>query len=327
MVVVQVWYPADPRPDDNRSLYLGRTTEEARLTADGLAATYGVPSLLLHEVVVARTRSYLDAPPAQSPQRWPVVLFSPGLAGFRAQNTGWAEELASHGFFVVAVDHPYDSAAVVSTDGTVIATTARSTGNRDVDNRATDQLAAVRASDLRFVLTQIEAMEGGQLRSPFAGRVDTQRTAAVGHSVGGAAAIQAAREDNRIDAVINLDGLPRNLAAQRFPQPVLAIVAGRGTGNEQNDATYRRTLTTVLRDSDGGGFCLTINGASHLTFTDAPLFLPPLPALIGSGGRRHGHDVTSRATIVFLDAVLRGDRGDITEPPSELGDLDEVCEG
>jgi hypothetical protein len=30
---------------------------------------------------------------------------------------------------------------------------------------------------------------------------------------------------------------------------------------------------------------------------------------------------------VFLDAVLRGDRGDITGPLSELGDLDEVCEG
>jgi predicted dienelactone hydrolase len=41
-----------------------------------------------------------------------VVLFSPGLAGVRSQNTAWAQELASHGYVVVALDHPYDSAAL-----------------------------------------------------------------------------------------------------------------------------------------------------------------------------------------------------------------------
>ena len=46
-----------------------------------------------------------------------MVLFSPGLAGVRSQNTAWAQELASHGYVVVALDHPYDSAAVVLADG------------------------------------------------------------------------------------------------------------------------------------------------------------------------------------------------------------------
>jgi predicted dienelactone hydrolase len=325
-VVVQVWYPADPRPDDRRALYLGRTPNEAQRVADGIAATYGVPSLLLHEAAVARTRAYLDAPPERDGQRWPVVLFSPGLAGYRAQNTSWAEELASHGYFVVAVDHPYDSAAVVLDDSSVIATTVRSSGDRNVDNRATDRLTDVRAADLTFVLDQIEAMDRGELRSPFGGRVDTRSIAAVGHSVGGAAAIQTTQQDSRIDATIVLDGFPRNVAPQRFPQPVLAVVAGRGTGNEQNDATYRRTLNNVLRKSDGGGVCLTVDGASHLTFTDAPIILPPLPSLVGSGGRRHGHEITSRLTLVFLDAALRGNSGDINGPLSELGNLDVVCE-
>lgn len=326
-VVVQVWYPADPRPDDSRALYLGRTPKEARLAADGIAATYGLPSMLLREAVLARTRSYLDAPPEQGGQPWPVVLFSPGLVGYRAQNTAWAEELASHGYFVVAVDHPYDSATVVLDDGRAIATNARSTGDRDVDNRATDLLAEVRASDLSFAISQLEALEKGDLRSQFGGRIDTRSIAAVGHSVGGAAAIQAAQQDSRIDAVINLDGFPRNVVPQRFPQPVLAMVAGRGTGDEQNDASYRRMLTTVLRNSDGGGLCLTVDGASHLMFTDAPRILPPLPSLIGSGGRRHGHDITSRATLTFLNRELRGKPGDLTGPLSDLGDLADVCDG
>lgn len=325
-VVVQAWYPADPRPDDHRALYLGRTSEEARQTADGIAATYGVPSLLLHEAAVARTRAFLDAPPERNGQRWPIVLFSAGLASYRAQNTSWAQELASHGYFVVAVDQPYDSAAVVLDDDSVIATTVRSSGNRDADNRVTDRLTDVRAADLSFVLDQIEATGGGALRSPFAGRLDTRSIAAVGHSVGGAAAIQVAQHDSRIDAIIDLDGLPRNVVPQRFPQSMLAFVAGRGTGNEHNDATYRRTLTEVLRNSDGGGLCLTVDGASHLTFTDTPLIVPPLPSLIGSGGRRHGHDITSRATLIFLDSALRGKNGDITVPLSDFGNLEDVCE-
>ncbi|MEP6297839.1 MAG: dienelactone hydrolase family protein [Ilumatobacter sp.] len=325
-VVVQAWYPARPRPDDRRALYLGRTSEEAATTAAGIAATYGVPALLLHEAAVARTRAYLDAAPERNEQRWPIVLFSPGLAGSRAQNTAWAQELASHGYFVVAVDHPYDSPAVVLDDGSVIATTVRSTGNRTTDNQVTDQLTDVRAADLSYVLDQIDALQGGALRSSFTGLLDTRSIAAVGHSVGGAAAIQVAQQDPRVDAIINLDGLPRNVVPQRFPQPILAVVAGRGTGNERSDATYRRTLNDVLRNSDGGGFCLTVDGASHLSFTDAPMILPPLPSLIGSGGRRHAHDITSRATLLFLDATLRGNSDDITGPLSDLGDLDVVCE-
>ena len=43
-----------------------------------------------------------------------MVLFSPGLAGVRSQNTAWAQELASHGYVVVALDHPYDSAALLA---------------------------------------------------------------------------------------------------------------------------------------------------------------------------------------------------------------------
>lgn len=322
MVVVQAWYPGDPRPDDRRALYLGRTSTEARQTADGIATTYGVPSLLLHEAAVARTRAFQDAPPERNEQRWPIVLFSPGLAGTRAQNTSWAQELASHGYFVVAVDHPYDSPAVALDDGSVIATTVRNTGDRDVDNLATDRLTETRAEDLSFVIDQLEAMGRSELRSPFSGRLDTRSIAVAGHSVGGAAAIQAAQQDSRVDAVINLDGLPRNVVSERFPQPVLAIVAGRGTGNEQSDTTYHRMLAKVLRNSDGGGLCLTVDGASHLTFTDAPLILPPLPALIGSGGRRHGHDITSRTTLAFLESALRGNSGEITRV---LSDLDDVC--
>jgi hypothetical protein len=47
-----------------------------------------------------------------------------------------------------------------------------------------------------------------------------------------------------------------------------------------------------------------VAGASHLTFTDAPLFLPPLPGLVGSLGRNGAVEATAGATQEFLSEVL-----------------------
>lgn len=126
----------------------------------------------------------------------------------RTQNTAWAEELASHGYLVAALDHPYDSAAVVLTDGRTIRSRTASTGDRDKDTALSAGWTAVRAADLRFVLTQLDRLGRGEIADPLTGRLDTGRVAVAGHSMGGAAALQAARRDRRFDAVMDLDGYP-----------------------------------------------------------------------------------------------------------------------
>lgn len=120
-VVVQLWYPAQKSPaGTRRAQYLGRTEHEARTVSDALAREVGLPGFLVDGVPRAHTRSVFNAPVAGGGGRFPVVLFSPGSGGVRTQNTAWAEELASHGYLVAALDHPYDSAAVVLTDGRTI---------------------------------------------------------------------------------------------------------------------------------------------------------------------------------------------------------------
>ncbi len=60
-----------------------------------------------------------------------------------------------------------------------------------------------------------------------------------------------------------------------------------------------------------------VPGTAHLTFTDAPLYLPPLPALVGSCGRTGGIKITADATADFLGATLRGD---VTDPACDWPD-------
>ncbi len=183
--VVQLGYPAQKSPAGaRRAQYLGRTEHEARTVADALARQVGLPGFLIDGTPRARTRSVFNAPVADGGGRFPVVLFSPGSGGVRTQNTAWAEELASHGYLVAALDHPYDSAAVVLTDGRTLHTKTTSTGDRDKDDKLAADWTAVRSADLSFVLTQLDRLGRGEIAGPLTGRLDTSRAAVTGHSMG-----------------------------------------------------------------------------------------------------------------------------------------------
>jgi predicted dienelactone hydrolase len=318
-IVVQFWYPARTNPAGaQRAQYLGRTQREARVVSSAFAHYSGVPGFLLDSLPRAHTNSVFDAPVAGEGGRFPIVMFSPGLGGVRTQNTAWAEELASHGYVVVALDHPYDSAAVVLTSGRTIRTKVTATGDPSKDERLAAGWTRVRAADLSFALTQLGRVDRGEIASPLAGRLNTDRVAATGHSLGGGAALKAAGQDPRFTAVIDLDGFPHDPSPISFHQPVLALTQAIGP---QTDPDYIPGLTRVLNLSTATSYRLTIPGAAHLSFTDAPLFLPPLPSLVGSMGRTEGPHVAAATCIAFLDKTLRDSPGDVAATLSSYGDL------
>ncbi|MFD3721807.1 alpha/beta hydrolase family protein [Streptomyces sp. NPDC058674] len=318
-VVVQLWYPAQKSAAGaQRAQYLGRTEQEARTVSGALARGVGLPGFLVDGVPRARTRSVFDAPVAGGGGRFPVVLFSPGSGGVRTQNTAWAEELASHGYVVAALDHPYDSAAVVLDDGRTVHAETASTGDRDEDEEPAVGWTAVRAADLRFVLTRLDDLDRGEVTGPLTGRLDTGRVAVTGHSMGGAAALQAARQDHRFDAVIDLDGYPHGPASPSLHQPTLALTQAVTPGT---DPRYLPRLTEVLELNTATSYRLTVPGAAHLTFVDGPLYLPPVPSLVGSLGRAESPRVVAATTLAFLDSTLRHRPGDLAGVLSAYGDL------
>jgi len=81
---------------------------------------------------------------------------------------------------------------------------------------------------------------------------------------------------------VDLDGFPR--APRANPQPALALVAGNGTGDAAADQAYADAVAKLLADSGAGGYGVTVPGASHLAFPDAPLYLPPLPDVSAGSG-------------------------------------------
>lgn len=297
-VVAQIWYPA-ATTNGEHAPYLGRTPQEAKTVAEGLAQYVGLPGFTLDSLALARTAAVLDATPARG--RFPLILFSPGLGGVRGQNTVWAEDLASRGYVVAALDHPYDSAAVVLADGTVIRTLVAATGDDEADRRRGVDWATIRAQDLRFALTQLD-------KSRFAGLLDLDHVAVTGHSLGGGAALMAARLDHRFTAVIDLDGFPYDPMPAGLPQPALVVNHPLQPGESPD---FLPTADRVLGQA-AEGYRVEIPGSAHLTFTDAPLWLPPVPSVVGTQGRDEAPALTVAITVAFLDHVFEGTPADLS---------------
>src|SRR5439155_4099194 len=89
------------------------------------------------------------------------------------------------------------------------------------------------AGDIRFVIDELQREDRRRPpRAPFAGHLDLRRVGAFGHSAGGRAAALACRNDPRVRACLNQDGLARNLPFDRaaipgFEQPFLLFTRPR----------------------------------------------------------------------------------------------------
>jgi predicted dienelactone hydrolase len=185
---------------------------------------------------------------ASGAERFPVVLLTPGGGTGRTLNTAWAEELASHGYVVAALDHPYDSTAVVFADGRTVRRPAYPVGSDAEARRLVEELAAVKAADLSSALTYLGRLDSGEVESILAGRLDTDRAAVAGMSAGGGGAFQAARTDERFSAVVTLDGNPYDANPGPYDQPALALTNQSSTGSDDRD-TFRPM--TSVEGTDG----------------------------------------------------------------------------
>ena len=211
-----------------------------------------------------------------------------------------AEELASHGYVVVGVNHTYETTVTVFDDGRVVAMNPDAvggalgpqTGSHEEAFGARAAVCERKAEDLAFVADQVRRIDADST-SRFADRLDTTRLGAVGHSFGGNAALEWCRTDPRCRAAVNLDGAiwteVGNVGLERPALQVLAehhefavspdqavtmgMAPNAGWFEAEKEITFGgwRTLHTHARP----GYTVRIAGATHMSFMDVP-FLPLL---------------------------------------------------
>jgi len=199
-VTLTVWYPAEPGTGQPAEYIEGLDD-----IGPGLVASGELGRLEVWGIGLVRDDVWQEADVATKELRYPTVLLSPG----NATNVGFyasiAVELASNGFIVVGVDHPYQVASTLIADGSVAIYDARG------DMAPLDQRPAITASkiqerveDLRFIVSRFS--DGDAVGQLLAGRMDLSHLMVMGHSNGGVTASEACGAMQELKACLNIDG-------------------------------------------------------------------------------------------------------------------------
>jgi dienelactone hydrolase len=316
-VGIWLWYPASARQP---ALETAPYVEKLDVLAEALTR---------REVSLARsvrTHTVGGADVAPEPATYPILLFSPGAATIPALYTSFSEELASHGYVVAVLDHPYDNGASLLSDGRVVKPAQQPDAGEELLAFQRERVS-VRAQDIAFVIRQLELFHAGAIESPFRGRLDLGRIGVLGHSIGGMTAAEACINDASIQACANMDGVVSAMPAypdlaDRGPsQPLLFMakpfpaIRGEAPEDFQRRLAFLHARGNALLDDVqfGRSYRVTVIGATHATFSDEEVLL---------AGRAEGpRELLGYARaylLAFFDENLRGQRPALLDsrPPS-----------
>ncbi|HUI48383.1 MAG TPA: dienelactone hydrolase family protein [Acidimicrobiia bacterium] len=232
-----VWYPAD------RATTAGHAQESIDLSS--MLSPSLQAKIPAGDRVKYPANAFENAPPANQPGKYPIVMFSHGFAGFPEQSVTLTTHLASWGFVVAAPDH-----VERSLDGLL--------------GTATQGVA--KSTDVAVLQAALAAVEKAS-REPgvLQGMADPDRVVAAGHSAGAGAAYQFASADPRVKAWISYsvgfggEGGPAPAAPQK-PGMVMLGTADGIIPAAQSVKVYNGMNTPK--------YLVKVGGAGHLVFSD-----------------------------------------------------------
>jgi predicted dienelactone hydrolase len=275
------------------------TAKEAELLLKGS----GISTAPYDTLSKTRTNAVKDAGP--SGRKLPLVVLSPGFTKPMNTLTSLAEDLASRGYVVAGIDHPYESYATTLSDGRVAECLAC---DSNTDPGFGTALVQGRAADVSFVLDQLTSeWDGHDL-------IDRKRIAMVGQSIGGAGAVAAMVKDPRIHAGIDMDGTTyARIPKSGLSRPFMFLGSQEHVPGGRDNSWDRdwKLLTGWKR-------WLVLSDAEHQSFTDIPLLadvlgLEPLPGMLPAA---RGAELTRTYVAAFLDQHLKAQRQPLLDKPS-----------
>jgi len=315
-LLLQFWYPAEkttglqkatyhPNPD----VFLG---DVKKLFPD-------IPQLLLKRLAKATTNSFLNAPIAKTEKNYPVIIFSHGMDGMRFLNTYQMEELASHGYIVLSIEHSFSATGTVFKDGSRAGITPyelmedEAFANRMVDKWSADQVFVINLAE------KINSTPGNF----FYGKLNTEKTGILGFSFGGAVSTNTLTLEKRIKAGINLDGFYYGHNYEKgFTQPFMELRSQPAPPEKVTDAElkmshlgrerwkyvwfdeWNKRVTAYTKNVTETYYSYTLNGADHFSFCDLQL-MAPFPWLLSPKTARI-HELTNQYCLAFFDQQLKG---------------------
>ncbi|MFE0554966.1 alpha/beta hydrolase family protein [Paenibacillus sp. NPDC058910] len=325
-LMVQVWYPTENSNNNKRDTLFPKDKERFKKYIQSFSTSLKLPEFVLDYWKYSQTNSYENVEILPSASPYPVVLLSHGMGTSRVLHASQAENLASHGFIVVTIDHTYSTFATIFPDGRV---TDYKTKMTTVEDRR--EVGNIWTQDVEFVINQIEKLNSGAIESQFKGKIDLNNIGVMGHSFGGATAFNTTYLDHRIKAGVNMDGSLYEVENRDdINKPFMFIRSGNfkdWLANFDNDRNSDDEVTKSLSDElhimknviNQGGDVIYVEGTQHFNFTDLQFYSPliKLTGITGDIDGKRGSSIVNQYVLDFFNKQLKGTGGNLIQGPSD----------
>ena len=352
-ILVYIWYPTDKNRKDGRAEYLPGVDAIANSREVNASKEFWGDAWPQVSLGAVRIDASEAAPLPKGKDRFPLLIFSPGLGVNSTAYSTLIAEVVSRGYVVAAIEPTFEAPAVAFSDGRVIGLSEDATGRRQSPEGASKQEFLKRlhdfdlahfdkwAGDIRLTIDEVTGLNASEADDgQFSGRIDLANIAAWGHAFGGRAAAHACQLDSRIKACLDEDGSGEEGPIFPFEdagmptQPFLWIEPFHNPPSDDQLSAFHITREAWDKDHEerlansekelkacsGGSYHLTINrpGIEHFSFTDRPLI--EAKSQEETDQATHAMEVIEQYSIAFFDRFLKKQEGGLLEKTAKPPD-------
>lgn len=281
-VVAQLWYPTDTQAAETTNVY---APLDRRALPSGVSG-WSQPS----------------APFSSQVEKAPVILICPGSRLSRFFYTTIAEDLASHGYAVLAVDSPHYT-HVAYPDGRVIPGTLLPPpdirgGPYELIDQFWELAGTLGAGDILLALDNLKEINKDDPARRLSGKLEMKHMGAFGHSIGARTCGGALAAHNKFVAFAAFEGaVPRAVRQEGMDQVVLLFL---GPFLPQ---PIRNTVLGVIPNRRNDVYHLLLDGFLHNNINDMAIIDPVnFPSRIDPV---YGVEVTREVLRTFFDEFVK----------------------
>jgi len=258
-------------PDDNRELMIHAWYPAA--PSNNTPAPYR--PLARHDHDVIKKHSIAGAPFADLSEPTPVVLLCPGRGVLAEYNTALAEDLASHGFAIFAVDSPY-IAPTIFPDGSSKAALPKfrpsaelMAGPYENVDAFFEEAVALGSRDQLFVIDQITRLNKRDPAGRFTNKLDLSSIGIYGHSLGGRICGEvAALKPAQVKAIALMEAVPPRARRRAGLSAAVMMMYS----SELPEDIALPNMEEVIPNRQADVYFTRLEGLGHNSSTDLPLF-------------------------------------------------------
>ncbi len=272
-LMLHIWYPIDSKINKAQTLY---DKDAITNIQEYVSQNSGIPIWLLNNLKYTKTYAQKNKNISQSKQTYPVIIIS-NASNTMAQHYTWlTEELASQGYIVVGINHPYMAAITRFPDGRVVRSliNAKKKEGKSVWRNWKNEQVLIAIQDDKFVLDKLLQLDS-DVSWPLRNKLDLNKIGICGHSFAGSLAMLVCLDDKRIKAGVALDSqIMLNDNLRTFPTPFLELIGQKS--HQWRDEQGQQDFEKLMRFSNLPGMNMsfkTFKNLGHAAFSDIPLLL------------------------------------------------------